>query len=151
MSTRSRIGMKMLDGSIKSIYCHWDGYPKGVGATLQKHYTDPKKIEELLNLGDISSLGEFYDKELSNMDWHKFDDPEKRDEIIKKTERCTIAYKDRGEDCPARVDADECVFISKVGKSCEDYTYLFKQDWDGVYRWHYLETPYFKLLNGEKE
>lgn len=32
MATRSRIGMKMPDGKIKSIYCHLDGYIKdGVG------------------------------------------------------------------------------------------------------------------------
>ena len=151
MSTRSRIGMEMPDGSIKSIYCHWDGYPEGVGATLEKHYKDPKKIEKLLELGDISSLGEFYNEELSNMDWHKFDDPEKRDEILKKTEKCTVAYKDRGENVPARIDKNEAEFISRVGACCEDYTYLYKEDYDGVYRWFYLETPYFTPISDRLE
>lgn len=30
MSTRSRIGIEMPDGKIKSIYCHWDGERNGV-------------------------------------------------------------------------------------------------------------------------
>lgn len=54
MSTRSRIGKLNPDGSILSVYCHSDGY--GVGETLKEHYTDIKKIDALLALGDISSL-----------------------------------------------------------------------------------------------
>ena len=56
MATRSNIGMQQSDGTIKAIYCHWDGYPAGVGATLAEHYTDPAKVEALINLGDFSSL-----------------------------------------------------------------------------------------------
>lgn len=56
MSTRSRIGRRNPDGSVTSIYCHFDGYPAGVGATLARHYTDPAKIDALIVLGDISSL-----------------------------------------------------------------------------------------------
>ena len=145
MSTRGRIGIKQSDGSIKSIYVHFDSYPEGVGATLNKYYTDRKKIEELLDLGDISSLGKSYDEEVSKMDWKRFDekDPKKRDELIKRAENCTIAYKDRGEDCPARVDADEVEFIEKLGRCCEEYTYLWKEGWDGIERWHIVEASYF--------
>lgn len=56
MGTRSNIGMKQEDGTIKAIYCHWDGYPEHVGATLAKYYKTPEMVEALLNLGDISSL-----------------------------------------------------------------------------------------------
>ena len=56
MATRSNIGMKQADGTIKAIYCHWDGYPEGVGATLAEHYKNPAKVEALLNLGDIPNL-----------------------------------------------------------------------------------------------
>lgn len=149
MSTRSRIGMEMPDGKIKSIYCHWDGYPEGVGKTLENSYTDPKKVEELLDLGDISSLGSFYDKEISKADWTKFDetDPAKREELIKKSADCTISYKDRGEDCPARVDENEIEFIEKAGRCCEEYMYLFKKDYSGVWRWHIMETPWFRPLS----
>lgn len=146
MSTRCRIGMKLSDGRIKSIYSHWDGYPDGVGRTLEKYYTDPKKIEELLELGDISSLGSYYDEEISKADWNKFDMPD-RDVFIKKAENCTVAYKDRGEDCPARIDEDEEEFISKAGKCGEEYMYLFKEDYSGVYRWHIMECPWFCPLD----
>lgn len=146
MSTRSRIGMEMPDGKIKSIYSHWDGYPSGVGAILEKHYKDPKKIEELLDLGDISSLGSFYDEELSALDFKKLDDPIKRDEIIKKTAECTVAYKDRGENCPARIDDNEGEFVSKLGGCSEEYGYLYMEDYDGVWRWVVYETPWRQRL-----
>jgi hypothetical protein len=57
MATRSNIGARQKDGTIKAVYCHWDGYPEGVGATLAEHYTDPAKVERLLDLGGFSSLG----------------------------------------------------------------------------------------------
>jgi hypothetical protein len=58
MGTRSYIGAKRPDGSVRAVYCHWDGYPEGAGKTLRDHYSDPAKVEELLALGDISVLGE---------------------------------------------------------------------------------------------
>ena len=57
MATRSRIATKR-DNGLESIYCHWDGYPEGVGATLKEHYTDQAKIDELIALADLSALGE---------------------------------------------------------------------------------------------
>ena len=56
MATRSTIAKLNPDGSLTSVYCHWDGYPDGVGATLRQHYTNPSKIDQLLALGDISVL-----------------------------------------------------------------------------------------------
>jgi hypothetical protein len=57
MATRSRIAIEKQDGTVDSIYCHFDGYLEGVGKTLFNHY-DQEKLEKLLELGDISSLGE---------------------------------------------------------------------------------------------
>jgi len=153
MSTRSRIGMVMPDGKIKSIYCHWDGYPEGVGVKLEKYYKNPKQIEELMELGDISSLGDHYDKEASGLDWKMFEiankDKKKLEEIQKKTANCTVAYKDRGENSPARIDADEDEFLASLGRNWEEYTYLYKEDYDGVYKWHLVETPFFHPLHEE--
>jgi len=56
MSTRSRIAIKHPDGNIESIYCHWDGYPSGVGKILLENYSDTSKINVLMKLGDLSSL-----------------------------------------------------------------------------------------------
>lgn len=58
MATRSRIGMKLSDGTVKSVYCHWDGYPENNGKLLLRHYNDENKISALLELGNLSSLCE---------------------------------------------------------------------------------------------
>lgn len=60
MSTRSFIG-KQHDDGIVAVYCHYDGYPDGVGQMLAKHYQHEKKIDTLLSLGDMSSLAESID------------------------------------------------------------------------------------------
>lgn len=56
MGTRSYIG-KVINGRVHSIYCHWDGYPEGVGSVLLQHY-DSEKVDGLLELGGISALQE---------------------------------------------------------------------------------------------
>jgi hypothetical protein len=71
MSTRSRIGIQNQDGSVSSIYCHFDGYPEGVGTTLNEHYSNRQKLNMLINLGDISIFGE----NVSTMDEHSFNNP----------------------------------------------------------------------------
>jgi hypothetical protein len=58
MATRSTIALEYADGTVDQVYCHWDGYLEGVGKTLLEHYMDPFKVRELMDLGDISSLGE---------------------------------------------------------------------------------------------
>lgn len=61
MSTRSYIAKLNSDGSVVGIYCHHDGYPDGVGKTLQKHYSDEETVASLIQLGSLSSLGEDLD------------------------------------------------------------------------------------------
>lgn len=51
MSTRSLIAIKQTDGTVKSIYCHWDGYVSHNGRLLIEHYATPEAVEELLALG----------------------------------------------------------------------------------------------------
>lgn len=57
MATRSNIGMKVENG-YDFIYCHWDGYPSNNGRILLRSYTNPDMVYELINLGDLSSLGD---------------------------------------------------------------------------------------------
>lgn len=114
MSTRSRIGMANPDGTISSIYCHFDGYiegPDGVGYKLFKHYQGAEKIKALIALGDISSLGE-------NIE-----------------EGSTEAYnRDRSEaDCEALPSAN-VEDLLKIN-SGQEYTYLFDGAWR-VYNHH---------------
>lgn len=58
MATRSTIALEYADGTIGQVYCHWDGYLENNGALLRDHYTDPFKLRELIDLGDVSSLRE---------------------------------------------------------------------------------------------
>ena len=116
MATRSFIGKVQQDGSIHGIYCHYDGYPEGVGATLKEHYQNPQKVDALLALGDISSLG----SELGEK--HRFESP---------TPGWTVAYhRDRGEELsPPMVyaDAEQLVknSFSDVGA---EWAYVFHHD-----------------------
>ena len=57
MATRSTIALEYADGTIGQVYCHWDGYIAHNGKILFEHYVDPFKTRELLDQGDISSLG----------------------------------------------------------------------------------------------
>ena len=56
MATRSLIGSVQDNGTIKTIYCHWDGYPDYNGEILLSHYTTPRLVDELIEGGDLSSL-----------------------------------------------------------------------------------------------
>ena len=58
MATRSLIGKQNADGTITSIYCHFDGYPEHNGVILQEHYSTPVSVGELLALGNLSVLAE---------------------------------------------------------------------------------------------
>jgi hypothetical protein len=114
MATPSRIGIENENGSITSIYCHHDGYPDGVGATLKEHYTDRQKLRMLINLGDISILGEH----VATMDEHTFDN---------RKEGVTVAYhRDRGEEKnEARTDVSIEQFKRRLS---EAYGYVYTKD-----------------------
>lgn len=116
MSTRSRIAMVYEDGTVKSIYCHFDGYPSGVGKTLNKYYTDPEKVKALMELGDISALG--ITTEHKPEDWKNW---------YTENERCVI-YRDDGEE---NTDALEFASLKdyiawlKGGNLDQEFFYLF--------------------------
>jgi hypothetical protein len=115
MATRSTIAKRNPDGTITSIYCHWDGYPEGVGATLEKHYTDPVKIDELLDTGDLSVL----DAEIGET--NSF---EERLEGV-----CLFYGRDRGEDNAHALhqsNIDNWMALRK-DTACE-YGYLWDND-----------------------
>ena len=57
MATRSTIALEFADGTVGQVYCHWDGYLSNNGKILFEHYQDPFKVRELIDLGDVSSLG----------------------------------------------------------------------------------------------
>lgn len=99
MATRSRIGILNKDGTVKSIYCHWDGYPEENGKILMKHYPTKESVEALLEKGDMS--------------------------VLKETvERCEY-YVDRGE---TNVSADVYSNIEEYKSIREEYQYYLDQN-----------------------
>ena len=87
MATRSFICKSLPNNTIVGVYCHFDGYPSGVGATLTTHYATDERVTALLNLGSISQLHPRLVPDLG--DTHTFDNPAKN---------VTVAYhRDRGE------------------------------------------------------
>lgn len=106
------------DGTVIGIYCHSDGYPEGVGATLKRHYKSESKVRELMALGDISSLG----KDIGVK--HSFDDIT--------TDVCRAYGRDRGEEgTEARAYVNlEAFLAADYGQA---YSYLFsKGKWSQV-------------------
>ena len=57
MATRSTIAIEHQDGTVEQIYCHWDGYLDHNGRLLLEHWTDPAKLRQLIDLGNLSVLG----------------------------------------------------------------------------------------------
>lgn len=105
MATRSLIGMNLDNGITKIIYCHWDGYPEHNGQLLVNNYTSPFVIWALMELGDISSLG---------------DTPAD----------CTAFHRDRNEPWdvvePRDVNTSE---LASVGMDYGvDYVYVYNED-----------------------
>jgi hypothetical protein len=65
MATRSRIAIELSDGTVKSVYCHWDGYFDGVGKDLMARFpngTDPINVEFFINEGDRSTVEMSYNE-----------------------------------------------------------------------------------------
>jgi hypothetical protein len=88
MATRSTIAIQNEDGTVTSVYCHWDGYPAHNGRILQQHYTDAQAVTELLSHGNMSELGERISPTVGS--GHTFENGEPG---------TTVYYgRDRGED-----------------------------------------------------
>jgi hypothetical protein len=120
MSTNAYIGVQCEDG-IRAVYLHWDGYPKHAGEILNSYYTDFMKVCELINMGDISSLGNSIGEKHS-FQWF-VDEREKYEKY--RYEWCTFYKRDRDEEqCDYDLLHSETEFLNKAGNAGE-YAYLF--------------------------
>jgi hypothetical protein len=110
MSTRARIGIELKNGSILSVYHHWDGYESWLGRILKTHYNTRQKVAELIDGGDMSCAwtNERWSNDL--LDRHR-------------EEYGPNYYSYRGEDSPPRLDADLCEYLLPDGS--EEYHYIF--------------------------
>jgi hypothetical protein len=120
MATRSRIAIENQDGSVTSVYCHWDGHIETNGVILNNNYNTKDKVEELIALGNLSSLD--------------------------KTLETTVAYaRDRGEDShQATYSNVEELFEDGFGDIVE-YVYCFTKD--GIWLVGTLESNNVAILS----
>ena len=115
MGTRSMIAIQNpYSKDVRAVYCHWDGYLEHNGAILQKHYAASPKVNNLIALGDISSLKpEIGEKH----DFSRLDSTMPADEYEAKYGNMTTFYtRDRGEDTPFKV-------FKNLSKATEHYTW----------------------------
>lgn len=111
MATRSTIALEYADGTVDMVYCHWDGYIEHNGRILKDHWSDPFKLQKLMDLGDLSSLG------FDIGEQHGFGDD---------TSDCTFYGRDRGEsDISARRFKDFDDYVTNA--QFEEYNYILTQ------------------------
>ena len=125
MSTNSAIGV-VVNGRIKSVYCHWDGYVDGVGKMLLENY-DQALTEKLVALGAISSLGADIGRK-HPFDTYNLSDTEK----AQYKNMCTIYARDRDDDLIVDWHDTAEEFLDNYGG---EYWYLLGADGE----WYYSE------------
>lgn len=138
MGTRSMIAIENPHSkAIKAIYCHWDGYLQHNGSILNKHYSDSPKVNNLIALGDLSSLRPNIGvkHEFSTIGMTK---AEQEAHEALHADSCTYYTRDRGEDAPYKhFNSVKEAQAYYDGSWCE-YFYLFKYDADlESGKWYY--------------
>lgn len=124
MATRSTIAIEKSNGQVEQVYCHWDGYLDNNGEILRNHYTDPAKLQRLIDLGDLSCLGEDIGEK------HQFADAAMYN-------GCTFYGRDRGETgVGKRIYEDFSTYKSQA--QFEEYNYILRKD--GVWLVEYYAT-----------
>ena len=110
MSTSADIILQTEDG-YKSIYLHSDGYPSHTYEMLKEHYMDREKVEQMIELGNMSSL----DKSIECPEGHSYDN---------RVEGYSVFYgRDRGE------TGQEAIENPDLYEHYENsYSYLFTLD-----------------------
>jgi len=130
MGTRSMIAIENPHSkAVKAIYCHWDGYLAHNGAILNEHYSNSPKVNNLIALGDLSSLRPEIGVQHA---FSSLDVPKEEQEAYDKEHgnSCTFYTRDRGEDAPYKhFESAKAALEYYEGSWCE-YFYLFRYDAD---------------------
>jgi hypothetical protein len=161
MGTRSMIAIQNpYSKDVRAVYCHWDGYLAHNGAILAKHYADSPKVNNLIALGDLSSLGRIIgDKHPFSP--HTSEEDKLAYEAAKDAGACTFYTRDRGEDAPFKVFPTLKEAESYFEGSWCEYLYVFKYNAKDDYQsgeWHFKQpggrwkklAPAIRKLNAEE-
>lgn len=150
MATRSTIALEFADGTVQQVYCHWDGYLEHNGKILFEHYSDPFKLRDLIDMGDISSLGPNIGSQ------HPFSPHESADakaayDAAMEAGSTTFYGRDRGETgCEARKFDNYDMY--RLSHQYEEFDYILRTD--GKWYVSSYSRPYVPLadvLPAEKE
>ena len=131
MSTNSRIGIRLEDGSILSVYHHWDGYPEWLGVTLKQQYNTREKVEELIDGGNMSSC-------YSDNTW----------DIDVKCDPRPLYYTERGEsldDNAPKLSKNEKEYLVTTDKCCGEFAYIFELN----NTWRCIELRFWDSVTGQ--
>ena len=123
MATRSRIGLRLAEDAILSVYHHWDGYPSWLGIVLNRKFNTREKVAELLDGGDISCID-------SDKDW----DNQEREHHV-------LYYNDRGEKTEPELHLNEEDYYADG----EEYAYIFDDNGWTCYHLHYSEPQIVEI------
>lgn len=117
MATRSTIALEYADGTVDQIYCHWDGYLSHNGKILMEHWQDPFKVQEMMDMGALSQLGEVIGEK------HDFNDDLDRND-------CTFYGRDRGESDVSAVSAKRFASFQDYVENHEyqEFEYILRTD-----------------------
>jgi hypothetical protein len=149
MATRSTIALEFSDGTVQQVYAHFDGYLEHNGRILKEHYSDPFKLQELIELGSISVLA----PEIGVK--HPFDNPHRwgTPDYLAHEDECKHMTKfygrDRGEsDTEASRFADFADY--QANGQWEEYNYILRQV-DGQAQWFVNGMTFEELAALEAE
>jgi hypothetical protein len=141
MGTRSTIALEFADGTVEQVYCHWDGYLAHNGQILQNYYINPFVLRDLIDMGDISSLGKIVGTK-HPFSPHEGDTQKALYEAAQAQGATTFYGRDRGE---TGIDARKFKDYEdyKANHQYEEYDYILRQvdgkavwfvsDHDGAY------------------
>jgi hypothetical protein len=127
MATRSTIALEFADGTVGKVYCHWDGYLDNNGKLLLNNYSDPFKLRDLIDLGDISSLGPNIGDKHDFDSPFKYGTPEYEADMDARRQITTFYGRDRGE------TGTEAVYYKdyadyRANAQFEEYNYILRKD-----------------------
>lgn len=110
MSTRSTIAIEHADGTIKKVYCHYDGYVRHVGKCLAEHYSLRHHWNDLCYGNDIRGF------HLSKQDGYG--------------EVCHVERFDRPEDTPMFPDKyrNYDAYRASIDHLFHEYNYILRKD-----------------------